>query len=175
MADIIDGKAFAAKIRAEVKEDSDKLISQKKVDPCLAVVLVGENPASKVYVGQKTKMAAECNIKTKDFKLEASTDQETLLKLIDELNNDSSVHGILVQLPLPKQIDERKVIDAIVVEKDVDGFHAINAGRLSIGGDMLKKAFIPCTPLGSLLLLKDHVEDLKGKNAVVIGLSLIHI
>ncbi len=173
MADIIDGKAFAAKIRAEVKEDSDKLISQKQVDPCLAVVLVGENPASKVYVGQKTKMAAECNIKTKDFKLEASTDQETLLKLIDELNNDSSVHGILVQLPLPQQIDERKVIDAIVVEKDVDGFHAINAGRLSIGGDMLKKAFIPCTPLGSLLLLKDHVKDLKGKSAVVIGRSNI--
>ena len=173
MADIIDGKAFAAKIRAEVKEDSDKLISQKQVDPCLAVVLVGENPASKVYVGQKTKMAAECNIKTKDFKLEASTDQETLLKLIDELNNDSSVHGILVQLPLPKQIDERKVIDAIVVEKDVDGFHAINAGRLSIGGDMLKKAFIPCTPLGSLLLLKDQLEDLKGKSAVVIGRSNI--
>ena len=175
MADIIDGKAFAAKIRAEVKEDSDKLISQRRVDPCLAVVLVGENPASKVYVGQKTKMAAECNIKTKDYKLDASTDQETLLKLIDDLNNDGSVHGILVQLPLPKQIDERKVIDAIVVEKDVDGFHAINAGRLSIGGDMLKRAFIPCTPLGSLLLLKDQVDDLKGKSAVVIGLSLIHI
>ena len=173
MADIIDGKAFAAKIRAEVKEDSDKLISQKQVDPCLAVVLVGENPASKVYVGQKTKMAAECNIKTKDYKLDASTDQETLLKLIDDLNNDESVHGILVQLPLPKQIDERKVIDAIVVEKDVDGFHAINAGRLSIGGDMLKKAFIPCTPLGSLLLLKDQIEDLKGKSAVVIGRSNI--
>ena len=173
MADIIDGKAFAAKIRAEVKEDSDKLISQKQVDPCLAVVLVGENPASKVYVGQKTKMAAECNIKTKDYKLDANTDQETLLKLIDDLNNDESVHGILVQLPLPKQIDERKVIDAIVVEKDVDGFHAINAGRLSIGGDMLKKAFIPCTPLGSLLLLKDQIDDLKGKSAVVIGRSNI--
>ena len=173
MADIIDGKAFAAKIRAEVKEDSDKLISQKQVDPCLAVVLVGENPASKVYVGQKTKMAAECNIKTKDYKLDSSTDQETLLKLIDDLNNDESVHGILVQLPLPKQIDERKVIDTIVVEKDVDGFHAINAGRLSIGGDMLKKAFIPCTPLGSLLLLKDQIDDLKGKSAVVIGRSNI--
>ena len=142
MADIIDGKAFAAKIRAEVKEDSDKLISQKQVSPCLAVVLVGENPASKVYVGQKTKMATECNIKTKDYKLDASTDQETLLELIDDLNNDVSVHGILVQLPLPKQIDERKVIDAIVVEKDVDGFHAINAGRLSIGGDMLKLSLI---------------------------------
>ena len=173
MADIIDGKAFAAKIRAEVKEDSDKLISQKQVDPCLAVVLVGENPASKVYVGQKTKMAAECSIKTKDYKLDASTDQKTLLKLIDDLNNDGSVHGILVQLPLPKQIDERKVIDAIVVEKDVDGFHAINAGRLSIGGDMLKRAFIPCTPLGSLLLLKDQIDDLKGKSAVVIGRSNI--
>ena len=173
MADIIDGKAFAAKIRAEVKEDSDKLISQKQVDPCLAVVLVGENPASKVYVGQKTKMAAECNIKTKDYKLDTNTDQETLLKLINDLNNDGSVHGILVQLPLPKQIDERKVIDAIVVEKDVDGFHAINAGRLSIGGDMLKKAFIPCTPLGSLLLLKDQIKDLKGKSVVVIGRSNI--
>ena len=173
MADIIDGKAFAAKIRAEVKEDSDKLISQKQVDPCLAVVLVGENPASKVYVGQKSKMAKECNIKTKDYKLEESTDQETLLKLIEDLNNDSTVHGILVQLPLPKQIDERKVIDTIVVEKDVDGFHAINAGRLSIGGDMLKKAFIPCTPLGSLLLLKDQVGDLRGKNAVVVGRSNI--
>lgn len=173
MADIIDGKAFAAKIRAEVKEDSDKLISQKQVDPCLAVVLVGENPASKVYVGQKSKMAKECNIKTKDYKLEESTDQETLLKLIEDLNNDSTVHGILVQLPLPKQIDERKVIDTIVVEKDVDGFHAINAGRLSIGGDMLKRAFIPCTPLGSLLLLKNQVGDLKGKNAVVVGRSNI--
>jgi methylenetetrahydrofolate dehydrogenase (NADP+)/methenyltetrahydrofolate cyclohydrolase len=173
MADIIDGKAFAAKIRAEVKEDSDKLISQKQVDPCLAVVLVGENPASKVYVGQKSKMAKECNIKTKDYKLEENTDQETLLKLIEDLNNDSKVHGILVQLPLPKQIDERKVIDTIVVEKDVDGFHAINAGRLSIGGDMLKRAFIPCTPLGSLLLLKDQVDDLRGKNAVVVGRSNI--
>ena len=173
MADIIDGKAFAAKIRAEVKEDSDKLISQKQVDPCLAVVLVGENPASKVYVGQKSKMAKECNIKTKDYKLDEGTDQETLLKLIEDLNNDSTVHGILVQLPLPKQIDERKVIDTIVVEKDVDGFHAINAGRLSIGGDMLKRAFIPCTPLGSLLLLKDQVDDLKGKNAVVVGRSNI--
>ena len=173
MADIIDGKAFAAKIRAEVKQDSDKLISQKQVDPCLAVVLVGENPASKVYVGQKSKMAKECNIKTKDYKLDESTDQETLLKLIEDLNNDSTVHGILVQLPLPKQIDERKVIDTIVVEKDVDGFHAINAGRLSIGGDMLKRAFIPCTPLGSLLLLKDQVDDLKGKNAVVVGRSNI--
>ena len=173
MADIIDGKAFAAKIRGEVKEDSDKLISQKQVDPCLAVVLVGENPASKVYVGQKSKMAKECNIKTKDYKLEESTDQETLLKLIEDLNNDSTVHGILVQLPLPKQIDERKVIDTIVVEKDVDGFHAINAGRLSIGGDMLKRAFIPCTPLGSLLLLKNQVGDLRGKNAVVVGRSNI--
>ena len=173
MADIIDGKAFAAKIRAEVKEDSDKLISQKQVDPCLAVVLVGENPASKVYVGQKSKMAKECNIKTKDYKLEESTNQETLLKLIGDLNNDNTVHGILVQLPLPKQIDERKVIDTIVVEKDVDGFHAINAGRLSIGGDMLKRAFIPCTPLGSLLLLKDQVDDLRGKNAVVVGRSNI--
>ena len=173
MADIIDGKAFAAKIRAEVKQDSDKLISQKQVDPCLAVVLVGENPASKVYVGQKSKMAKECNIKTKDYKLDQSTDQETLLKLIEDLNNDSTVHGILVQLPLPKQIDERKVIDTIVVEKDVDGFHAINAGRLSIGGDMLKRAFIPCTPLGSLLLLKDQVDDLRGKNAVVVGRSNI--
>ena len=173
MADIIDGKAFAAKIRAEVKEDSDKLIELKQVEACLAVVLVGENPASKVYVGQKTKMAAECNIKTKDVKLDENTEQEKLLNIVKDLNNDPKVHGILVQLPLPKQIDERKVIDTITVEKDVDGFHAINAGRLSIGGDMLKKAFIPCTPLGSLLLLKDQIKDLSGKKAVVIGRSNI--
>ena len=173
MADIIDGKAFAAKIRAEVKEDSDKLIGLKQVEACLAVVLVGENPASKVYVGQKTKMAAECNIKTKDIKLDENTEQEKLLNIVKDLNNDPKVHGILVQLPLPKQIDERKVIDTITVEKDVDGFHAINAGRLSIGGDMLKKAFIPCTPLGSLLLIKDQVKDLSGKKAVVIGRSNI--
>ena len=173
MAEIIDGKAFAAKIRAEVKEDSDKLIELKQVEACLAVVLVGENPASKVYVGQKTKMAAECNIKTKDIKLDENTEQEKLLNIVKDLNNDPKVHGILVQLPLPKQIVERKVIDTITVEKDVDGFHAINAGRLSIGGDMLKKAFIPCTPLGSLLLLKDQIKDLSGKKAVVIGRSNI--
>ena len=173
MATNIDGKAFAAKIRTQVKEDADYLIANKQVDPCLAVVLVGENPASKVYVGAKTKMAAECNIKTKDYKLEDDTDQETLLKLIKMLNEDTEIHGILVQLPLPKQIDERSVIDAIAVEKDVDGFHAINAGRLSIGGDLLAKAFIPCTPLGSLLLLKDQVEELRGKNAVVVGRSNI--
>jgi methylenetetrahydrofolate dehydrogenase (NADP+)/methenyltetrahydrofolate cyclohydrolase len=118
-------------------------------------------------------MAAEFNIKTKDFKMEDTTDQATLLKVIEELNNDSGVHGILVQLPLPKQIDERAVIDAIDVKKDVDGFHAINAGRLSIGGEMLKQAFIPCTPLGSLLLLKDTVPNLSGMNAVVIGRSNI--
>ena len=173
MSEIIDGKAFAAKIRTQVKEDSENLQNNHQVEPCLAVVLVGENPASKVYVGAKTKMAAECKIKTKDYKLDENTDQPTLLKLIKMLNEDTDVHGILVQLPLPKQIDERSVIDAIAVEKDVDGFHAINAGRLSIGGDMLKKAFIPCTPLGSLLLLKDHVTDLRGKNAVVVGRSNI--
>ena len=169
MADLIDGKAFAAKIRAEVKEDSDKLISQKQVDPCLAVVLVGENPASKVYVGQKTKMAAECNIKTKDFKLEASTDQETLLKLIDELNNDSSVHGILVQLPLPSHIDSSSVLNAINPEKDVDGFHPVNVGKMIIGED----SFLPCTPHGIIELLKRCNIETKGKHAVVIGRSNI--
>ena len=99
MATNIDGKAFAAKIRTQVKEDADYLIANKQVDPCLAVVLVGENPASKVYVGAKTKMAAECNIKTKDYKLDEDTDQETLLKLIKMLNEDTDIHGILVQLP----------------------------------------------------------------------------
>ena len=173
MTKIIDGKEFAQKIRNQVKEDSDRLLQNHKVQPCLAVVLVGENPASKVYVGAKTKMAAECNIITKDFKMEDTTDQAALLKVIDELNNDPHVHGILVKLPLPKQIDERAVIDAIDVRKDVDGFHAINAGRLSIGGEMLKQAFIPCTPLGSLLLLKDTLPNLSGLNAVVIGRSNI--
>jgi methylenetetrahydrofolate dehydrogenase (NADP+)/methenyltetrahydrofolate cyclohydrolase len=173
MTKIIDGKEFAGKIRGQVRKDSDKLFKDYQVQPCLAVVLVGENPASKVYVGAKTKMAAECNIKTKDFKMDDTTDQGTLLKTIKELNEDPDVHGILVQLPLPKQIDERAVIDAIDVKKDVDGFHAINAGRLSIGGEMLKQAFIPCTPLGSLLLLKDTIPNLSGMNAVVVGRSNI--
>ena len=173
MTKIINGKEFAQKIRNQVKEDSDHLLQDYKVQPCLAVVLVGENPASRVYVGATTQLAAQRNIITKDFKMEDTTDQDALLKVINELNNDTSVHGILVQLPLPKQIDERAVIDAIDVKKDVDGFHAINAGRLSIGGEMLKQAFIPCTPLGSLLLLKDTLPSLSGLNAVVIGRSNI--
>ena len=167
MATNIDGKAFAAKIRSQVKEDADKLIANKQVDPCLAVVLVGENPASKVYVGAKTKMAAECNIKTKDYKLDENTDQDTLLKLIKDLNEDNSIHGILVQLPLPKHINKKKVIEAIIPSKDVDGFHPINVGNLSSGYE----SSIPCTPLGCYFLLKKIEPNLSGKKVVIIGRS----
>ena len=167
MATIIDGKAFAAKIRSQVKEDADNLIAKKQVDPCLAVVLVGENPASKVYVGAKTKMAAECNIKTKDYKLDESTDQETLLKLIKMLNEDTEIHGILVQLPLPKHFDKEKIINSILPSKDVDGFHPVNVGGLASGYDSI----VPCTPLGCLLILRSLKEDLNGKHAVIIGRS----
>ena len=167
MATIIDGKAFAAKIRSQVKEDADNLIAKKQVDPCLAVVLVGENPASKVYVGAKTKMAAECNIKTKDYKLDESTDQETLLKLIKMLNENTDIHGILVQLPLPKQIRKQKIINAINPKKDVDGFHPLNVGNLASGYE----AIIPCTPYGCLLLIKHVEKNLNGKHAVIIGRS----
>jgi methylenetetrahydrofolate dehydrogenase (NADP+)/methenyltetrahydrofolate cyclohydrolase len=135
--------------------------------------LVGNFAPSQIYVNNKEKSEKEIGLKSDVIKYPDTVEEKVILEKIKKLNNDETVSGILVQLPLPKQIDERSVIDAIAVEKDVDGFHAINAGRLSIGGDMLNKAFIPCTPLGSLLLLKDNVDDLTGKNAVVVGRSNI--
>ncbi|WP_374652592.1 bifunctional methylenetetrahydrofolate dehydrogenase/methenyltetrahydrofolate cyclohydrolase FolD [Dongia sp.] len=166
---IIDGKAFAEKIRTKIAAQVATLKAQHGFVPGLAVVLVGEDPASKVYVRNKGEQTKASGMASFEHKLDASTSQETLLKLIDRLNKDSSVNGILVQLPLPKQIDAQAVINAIDPDKDVDGFHVVNAGRLATGGQGL----VPCTPYGCLLLLKDRLGDLTGKHAVVIGRSNI--
>jgi methylenetetrahydrofolate dehydrogenase (NADP+)/methenyltetrahydrofolate cyclohydrolase len=137
--------------------------------PGLAVVLVGEDPASQVYVRSKGKQTAEAGMNSYEHKLDAATSQADLLSLIDRLNDDPDVHGILVQLPLPGHIDEEAVINSISVDKDVDGFHLSNVGRLSIGAD----GIVPCTPLGSLMMLKDHLGDLSGMKAIVVGRSNI--
>ncbi|WP_374308300.1 bifunctional methylenetetrahydrofolate dehydrogenase/methenyltetrahydrofolate cyclohydrolase FolD [Dongia sp.] len=166
---IIDGKAFAEKIRNKIAAQVATLKSRNGFTPGLAVVLVGEDPASKVYVRNKGEQTKASGMNSFEHKLDASTSQETLLKLIAQLNADPAVNGILVQLPLPKQIDAQAVINAIDPDKDVDGFHVVNAGRLATGGQGL----VPCTPYGCLLLLKDRLGDLSGKHAVVIGRSNI--
>ena len=166
---IIDGKAFAAGLRARIAEVVAGLKQHHDLTPGLAVVLVGEDPASQVYVRSKGKQTQETGMNSFEHKLPAATAQADLLALIDELNSDPKVHGILVQLPLPAQIDEQSVIDAIDPAKDVDGFHVINAGRLATGG----KAMVPCTPLGCLMLLQDRLGDLSGMAAVIVGRSNI--
>ncbi|MBO6562435.1 MAG: bifunctional methylenetetrahydrofolate dehydrogenase/methenyltetrahydrofolate cyclohydrolase FolD [Nisaea sp.] len=168
-ADIIDGKAFAAGLRERIGSAVTELKAKYGEVPGLAVVLVGEDPASQVYVRNKGKQTLESGMASFEHKLDASTSEESLLKLIAELNADRAVDGILVQLPLPAHIDSQKVLDAIDPEKDVDGFHVVNAGRLATGGD----ALVPCTPLGCLLLLRDRLGDLSGKHAVVVGRSNI--
>ncbi|MBQ7539126.1 MAG: bifunctional methylenetetrahydrofolate dehydrogenase/methenyltetrahydrofolate cyclohydrolase FolD [Treponema sp.] len=167
-AQIIDGKQIALDVRAGVAEKVAAL-KAKGITPCLAVVLVGENPASVSYVTGKRKALAEAGMADKSVELPENTSEEDLLKLIDELNRDDSVHGILVQLPLPKHINEDKVIMAISPEKDVDGFHPVNVGNLVIG----KKAFLPCTPHGIIVLLERMGIETSGKHAVVIGRSNI--
>ncbi len=167
-AQIIDGKQIALDVRAGVAEKVAAL-KAKGITPCLAVVLVGENPASVSYVTGKRKALAEAGMADKSVELPENTTEEDLLKLIDELNKDDSVHGILVQLPLPKHINEDKVIMAISPEKDVDGFHPVNVGNLVIG----KKAFLPCTPHGIIVLLERMGIETSGKHAVVIGRSNI--
>ena len=167
---IIDGKAFAAGLRARVAEKVAALKAEKGVTPGLAVVLVGEDPASQVYVRNKAKQTVECGMESFEHRLSPETSQEDLLALVEQLNADDSVHGILVQLPLPKQIDANAVINTILPEKDVDGFHVVNAGRLMTGAG---KPMVPCTPLGCLMLLLDRHGDLSGKNAVVVGRSNI--
>ena len=166
---IIDGKAFAAGLRARIAEVVAGLKQRHDLTPGLAVVLVGEDPASQIYVRSKGKQTQETGMNSFEHKLPAETAQADLLALIDTLNNDPKVHGILVQLPLPAQIDEQSVIDAIDPAKDVDGFHVINAGRLATGG----KAMVPCTPLGCLMLLQDRLGDLSGMAAVIVGRSNI--
>ncbi len=169
MAKIIDGKAFSANLRGEIARKVGLLKQNHGVTPGLAVVLVGEDPASQVYVRSKGRQTQEAGMNSYEHKLDDSTSQDALLALIDELNNDPDVHGILVQLPLPGHIDEEAVINSISVDKDVDGFHLSNVGRLSIGAE----GIVPCTPLGSLMMLKDQLGDLSGKKAIVVGRSNI--
>ncbi len=169
MATIIDGKAFSANLRGEIARKIEILKRDHSLTPGLAVVLVGEDPASQVYVRSKGKQTVEAGMNSYEHKLAASTGQDELLGLIDQLNSDPDVHGILVQLPLPDHIDEEAVINSISVDKDVDGFHLSNVGRLSIGAD----GIVPCTPLGSLMMLKDHLGDLSGLKAIVVGRSNI--
>ena len=172
-ATIIDGKIIAAEVRAETKQEVEKFVGLYKINPCLAVVLVGENPASQVYVRTKSKMAKEIGMDVEDHIKDTNISEQELIDLISQLNNDKKVNGILVQLPLPEHIDSRVIIDAIDPIKDVDGFHALNVGRNSIGGDLLKKSFVPCTPLGCYLMLKKSIPNLVGMHAVIIGRSNI--
>ncbi|EAQ65825.1 folD bifunctional protein [Marinomonas sp. MED121] len=165
----IDGKALADDIVEKVALDVAAFKRDQKVTPGLAVVLVGEDPASAVYVRNKVKRANQAGLNSTEHYLAKDTSQEELDKLISQLNQDDSVHGILVQLPLPKHLDESHVIEAISPAKDVDGFHPQNVGNLVTG----QKSLIPCTPLGCMIMLNREIDDLSGKNAVVIGRSNI--
>ncbi len=169
MNKIIDGKAFAEGLRGRIARQIADLKAQHNIVPGLAVVLVGENPASQVYVRNKARQTVEVGMASFEHKLSRETGQGELLALVKKLNLDPKVNGILVQLPLPKQIDPQAVLDAIDPAKDVDGFHVVNAGRLATGG----AAMVPCTPLGCLMLLKDRLGDLAGKRAMVLGRSNI--
>ena len=168
-ANIIDGKAFAARVRQKVASKVADLKETHSITPGLAVVLVGDDPASQVYVRSKGKQTIEVGMNSFERKLDVNTPEEVLLALIDELNADPIVHGILVQLPLPNHLDESLVTNHIAPEKDVDGFHIANVGLLGTG----QQSMVPCTPLGCLLMLRDYHGSLSGKNAVVIGRSNI--
>ncbi|WP_292961782.1 bifunctional methylenetetrahydrofolate dehydrogenase/methenyltetrahydrofolate cyclohydrolase FolD, partial [Novosphingobium sp. UBA1939] len=168
-AAVIDGKAFAANLRGEVGKLAAAFEQQAGRKAGLAVVLVGEDPASQVYVRSKGKSTLEAGMASFEHKLPADTAEADLLAVVERLNADPAVDGILVQLPLPGHIDEQKVIATINPDKDVDGFHVTNAGRLAVG----QPGFVPCTPLGCLMLLKDRLGDLSGLDAVVIGRSNI--
>jgi len=168
-ATIIDGKAFAARVRAQVAEHVARLREEQGITPGLAVVLVGEDPASTVYVRNKGKQTVEVGMNSYEHKLPAETSEAELLALIARLNADPAVHGILVQLPLPGHLNSDLVINAIDPAKDVDGFHISNVGLLGTG----QKAMVPCTPLGCLMMLRDHHGSLSGLNAVVVGRSNI--
>ena len=166
---IIDGKAFAAGLRERIAVETAKLTAEHGIVPGLAAVLVGEDPASQVYVRNKNKQTVEAGMRSLGETLPADTTQADLLAAIDKLNADPAVHGILVQLPLPDQIDPNSVIDAIDPAKDVDGFHLRNVGLLATG----RGGMVPCTPLGCRMLLEDRLGDLTGMNAVVVGRSNI--
>jgi len=164
---IIDGKKIAAELRSELKKKVAELKSSYNAIPGLTVILVGEDPASKIYVKNKEKFAKEVGMNSEVIRYPADLEEKKLLNKINELNKNNKISGILVQLPLPKHIDKRKVIEAIDHTKDVDGFHPVNVGNLSSGYD----SSIPCTPLGCSLLLKKAEKNLNGKHAVVIGRS----
>jgi methylenetetrahydrofolate dehydrogenase (NADP+)/methenyltetrahydrofolate cyclohydrolase len=168
-ADIIDGKAFAARIRGQVAQHVDRLRTEHGITPGLAVVLVGEDPASQVYVRSKNKQTVEVGMNSYEHRLDPDTSEADLLALIDQLNEDPSVHGILVQLPLPGHLNSDSVINAIDPAKDVDGFHISNVGLLGTG----QKSMVPCTPLGCLMMLRDTLGNLSGLDAVVQGRSNI--
>lgn len=168
-ASLIDGKAFAAQVRAQVADHVARLKTDHGITPGLAVVLVGEDPASQVYVRSKGKQTVEVGMNSVEHKLSADTSETDLLAVIDQLNKDPDIHGILVQLPLPRHLDEDLVINAIAPEKDVDGFHISNVGLLGTG----QKSMVPCTPLGCLMMLRDHHGSLSGLDAVVVGRSNI--
>lgn len=168
-ATIIDGKAFAAKVRGKVAQHVARLKEEHGILPGLAVVLVGEDPASQVYVRNKGKQTIEAGMHSFEHKLPVETSEADLLALIARLNADPAVHGILVQLPLPGHVNADLVINAIDPAKDVDGFHISNVGLLGTG----QKAMVPCTPLGCLMMLRDHLGNLSGMNAVVVGRSNI--
>lgn len=167
----IDGKALAQELRDSLAVEVKQLKNQRGITPGLTVVLVGEDPASQVYVRNKVRQTKEVGMISNEIRMSAATSQQTLLDELDKLNGDPAVHGILVQLPLPKHIDEALIIDTILPEKDVDGFHPMNSGRLCNGDDT---ALVPCTPQGCVLLAKKHLGDnLSGKHAVIIGRSNI--
>ncbi len=168
-ATLIDGKALAAQYRAEIKKAVSDLKAKHSITPGLAVVLVGEDPASQVYVRNKAKQTVETGMASFEHKLPADTTIAALLAVVETLNGDEKVHGILVQLPLPKHLDSNLVINAINPDKDVDGLHPINAGRLMAG----QNGLVPCTPLGCILLAKTIEPDLTGLNAVVVGRSIL--
>ena len=169
MTGIIDGKAFAAELRGRVATAVSRLESSHGLIPGLAVVLVGEDPASEVYVRNKGKQTVEVGMASFEHRLSDQTTERELLVLIDQLNSDPTVDGILVQLPLPAQINTHAVINAIDPDKDVDGFHLINVGRLTTG----ESGLVPCTPLGCMMLLRAYAGDLSGQNAVIVGRSNI--
>ena len=168
-AQTIDGKAFSGKLVKKITAHVAELEATHHFTPGLAVVLVGEDPASEVYVRNKAERTKTCGMRSIEHRLPADTSQEALLALIAQMNENNDIDGILVQLPLPEQIDDKAVIQAIAPEKDVDGFHVVNAGLLATG----QHAIVPCTPYGCLMLLQDHFGDLSGLNAVVLGRSNI--
>lgn len=171
-AKIIDGKLLSEDVVAAVKSATSDLVSATGVQPGIAVVIVGEDPASQVYVASKGRKARECGFHSVQHTMSETTSEADLLALIDTLNNDPAIHGILVQLPLPKHIDEDRVIQAIAPDKDVDGFHYINVGKLGTGA--VDSAFVPCTPAGSMIMIERQLgRDLSGLSAIVIGRSNI--